>query len=313
MGLFSRKEKKQSSISNYLDGYSTHKSLAVKITELFGGYSTNHDDIYQDLLALLISADIGVVASEKIMDELKEKVNENFLRSSDRIIQQLCEIIVERYKDKNDFQLEIHQNKMIMMVGVNGAGKTTTISKLVHHFQKEGKTVGLIAADTFRAGAVDQLNRWAQRLQVPCITGKENADPTSVLVDGVRYYKQNPVDIIIADTAGRLQNKVNLMKELEKMVKVTKRELQDEAIEIFLTIDATTGQNGLSQAEMFIESSKVTGVILTKMDGTSKGGIVLSINDQYHLPVVYMTFGENIEAIAPFDIEQYVSMLIMGN
>ncbi len=312
MGLFGKK-KKESSISNYLDGYSTHKSLAVKITELFGGYSANNDDIYEELLALLIGADIGVEAAEKIMDELKERVNEKFMRSAERITDELCDIIIERYKDKNIIDIKEHTNKLIMMVGVNGAGKTTTISKLINHFKSEGKTVGLIAADTFRAGAIDQLQRWADRLNVHCVSGKENADPASVLVDGCRYYKENPVDIIIADTAGRLQNKTNLMKELEKMVKVTKRELATNDLDIWLTIDATTGQNGLSQAEMFIESSKVTGVVLTKMDGTSKGGIVLSINDKYNLPVVFMTYGENIEAISQFTIEDYARMLIKGN
>lgn len=313
MGLFGKKKKQESSISNYLDGYSTHKSLAAKITELFGGYSANNDDIYEELLALLIGADIGVEAAEKMMDELKERVNEKFMRSAERITDELCDIIIERYKDKNLLEIKEHTNKLIMMVGVNGAGKTTTISKLVNYFKSEGKTVGLIAADTFRAGAVDQLQRWADRLSVHCITGKENADPASVLVDGCRYYKEHPVDIIIADTAGRLQNKANLMKELEKMVKVTKRELTSNDLDIWLTIDATTGQNGLSQAEMFIESSKVTGVVLTKMDGTSKGGIVLSINDKYKLPVAFMTYGENIEAISPFEIESYARMLIKGN
>ena len=311
MGLFSKK--KDSSISNYLDGYQkTNKSLAAKITALFGGYSANNDDIYEELLVLLISADVGVEAAEKLMDMLKEKVNEKFLRRSQDVIDELADIIIENYSQYQPVSENLSNNHLIMMVGVNGAGKTTTISKIANYYLNQGKSVGLIAADTFRAGAVDQLKKWADKLNIECICGKENADPSSVLVDGTRFFKENPVDIIIADTAGRLQNKNNLMKELEKMVRVTKRELASENIDIWLTIDATTGQNGLSQAEIFIDSAKVNSVVLTKMDGTSKGGIVLSINDKYHLPVRFITYGENIEAIREFDIEDYVNYLIKG-
>ncbi len=309
MKIFNKKKK--SNISKYLDGYKT-KSLAVKITELLGGYTDYHDDIYEELLILLIEADVGVEASEKMIDQLKVKVNELFIRKPIDVINQLIEIMIENYKDKNIFEVDQHKNKFIMIIGVNGSGKTTSISKISKYYLDQGLTVGLIAADTFRAGAVEQLEKWAQRLGIHCITGKENADPASVLVDGCRYYLENPVDIIIADTAGRLQNKTNLMKELEKMVRVTKRTLNTKDLDIWLTIDATTGQNGLSQAEVFIETSKVNAVVLTKMDGTSKGGIVLSINDKYNLPVKFMTFGEKMDAIEEFDIENYVNTLIKG-
>ncbi len=310
MSLF--KNKKKSNISKYLDSYKTNKSLAVKITELLGGYTDYHDDIYEELLILLIEADVGVEASEKMIDQLKILVNERFVRKAKDVIDLLIEIMIENYKDKNILEIDHHQNKFIMMVGVNGSGKTTSISKISKFYLDKGLKVGLIAADTFRAGAVNQLKKWAERLEIHCITGKENADPASVLVDGCRYYLENPVDIIIADTAGRLQNKTNLMKELEKMVKVTKRTLKTDNLDIWLTIDATTGQNGLSQAEVFIESSKVNAVVLTKMDGTSKGGIVLSINDKYNLPVKFMTFGESMNAIEEFNIENYVNTLIKG-
>ncbi|MDI9540608.1 MAG: signal recognition particle-docking protein FtsY [Bacillota bacterium] len=309
MTLFSKKKK--SNISKYLDGYRT-KSLAVKITELLGGYTDYHDDIYEDLLILLIEADVGVEASEKMIDQLKVKVNELFIRKPIEVIDQLIEIMIDNYKNKNILEIDQHQNKFIMMVGVNGSGKTTSISKISKYYMNQGLKVGLIAADTFRAGAVEQLEKWAERLGIHCITGKENADPASVLVDGCRYYLENPVDIIIADTAGRLQNKTNLMKELEKMVRVTKRTLKTKDLDIWLTIDATTGQNGLSQAEVFIETSKVNAVVLTKMDGTSKGGIVLSINDKYNLPVKFITFGESMDAIKEFEIEDYVNTLIKG-
>lgn len=311
MGLFNKK--KESAFSNYLDGYQkNNKSLASKITALFGGYSANNDDIYEELLVLLISADVGVEAAEKIMDELRESVNENFLSNSQDIIDKLADIIIKKYSCYQPLPNEFEKNHLIMMVGVNGSGKTTSISKIADYYLKKNYSVGLIAADTFRAGAVDQLKMWANRLNINCICGKEGADPSSVLVDGIRYFKENPVDIIIADTAGRLQNKNNLMKELEKMVRVTKRESGKDKLDIWLTIDSTTGQNGLSQAEVFIQSADVNSVVLTKMDGTSKGGIVLSINDKYKLPVKFITYGENIEAIKEFNINDYVNFLIRG-
>ena len=310
MSLFNKKESK---LSNYLDGYKkNNKSLAVKITELLGGYSANNDDIYEELLVLLISSDISVDNAEKIMDQLKERVNEQFVKNPKTISYMLADILKENYKDYQKLSIEKDKNKLIMMVGVNGSGKTTTIYKLANYYIKHGFTVGLIGADTFRAGAVSQLEAWAQKLNVKCISGKEKADPSSVLVDGIRYFNDNPVDIIIADTAGRLQNKNNLMNELKKMVKVTTRELNGRDLDIYLTIDATTGQNGLSQAEAFIEDAKVNAVILTKMDGTSKGGIVLSINDKYNLPVKFITYGEQIDDICQFDINQYIDGFIIG-
>ena len=310
MSLFNKKESK---LSNYLDGYKkTNKSLAVKITELLGGYSANNDDIYEELLVLLISSDISVDNAEKIMDQLKERVNEQFVKNPKTISYMLADILKENYKDYQKLSIEKDKNKLIMMVGVNGSGKTTTISKLANYYIKHGFTVGLIGADTFRAGAVSQLEAWAQKLNVKCISGKEKADPSSVLVDGIRYFNDNPVDIIIADTVRRLQNKNNLMNELKKMVKVTTRELNGRDLDIYLTIDATTGQNGLSQAEAFIEGAKVNAVILTKMDGTSKGGIVLSINDKYNLPVKFITYGEQIDDICQFDINQYIDGFIIG-
>ena len=310
MSLFNKKESK---LSNYLDGYKkNNKSLAVKITELLGGYSANNDDIYEELLVLLISSDISVDNAEKIMDQLKERVNEQFVKNPKTISYMLADILKENYKDYQKLSIEKDKNKLIMMVGVNGSGKTTTISKLANYYIKHGFTVGLIGAYTFRAGAVSQLEAWAQKLNVKCISGKEKADPSSVLVDGIRYFNDNPVDIIIADTAGRLQNKNNLMNELKKMVKVTTRELNGRDLDIYLTIDATTGQNGLSQAEAFIEGAKVNAVILTKMDGTSKGGIVLSINDKYNLPVKFITYGEQIDDICQFDINQYIDGFIIG-
>ena len=297
---------KSKSLAEYLDR-KRKTTLSDKIIALLGGRTQNNDEIFEELLVLLIEADVGVETSEEIIDKLKEELKEEFLPSNKVIVDKLAEIMVNYYQPAPPID-----SRIIMLVGVNGSGKTTTIAKLANYYLKEGKTVGLIAADTFRAGAVEQIQKWAEKLNVHCVNGRENADPSSVLVDGCRYFRENPVDIIIADTAGRMQNKANLMKELEKMVKVTKREMQDENLEILLTLDSTIGQNSLSQAEGFLTSSKLTGIILTKMDGSSKGGIVLAVNRKYHLPVRFITFGENIEAIDEFDIEKYISQLVKG-
>ena len=293
-------------LAEYLDR-KRKTTLSDKIISLLGGRTQNNDDIYEELLVLLIEADVGVETSEQIIEQLKEEMKEEFLPSYRIIVDKLAEIMVNYYQSAPPME-----SRIIMLVGVNGSGKTTTIAKLANYYLKAGKSVGLIAADTFRAGAVEQIQKWADKLNVRCISGKENADPSSVLVDGCRYFKENPVDIIIADTAGRMQNKANLMKELEKMVKVTRREMHDEKLEILLTLDSTIGQNSLSQAEGFLTSSKLTGIILTKMDGSSKGGIVLAVNRKYHLPVRFITFGENIEAIEEFDIEDYIDQLVKG-
>ena len=297
---------KSKSLAEYLDR-KRKTTLSDKIIALLGGRTQNNDEIFEELLVLLIEADVGVETSEEIIDKLKEELKEEFLPSNKVIVDKLAEIMVNYYQPAPPID-----SRIIMLVGVNGSGKTTTIAKLANYYLKEGKTVGLIAADTFRAGAVEQIQKWAEKLNVHCVNGRENADPSSVLVDGCRYFRENPVDIIIADTAGRMQNKANLMKELEKMVKVTKREMRDENLEILLTLDSTIGQNSLSQAEGFLTSSKLTGIILPKMDGSSKGGIVLAVNRKYHLPVRFITFGENIEAIEEFDIEKYISQLVKG-
>ena len=195
---------------------------------------------------------------------------------------------------------------MILMVGVNGSGKTTTTAKLTKLFQSEGSSVVLAAADTFRAGAIDQLAKWADRLGVSCIKGREGGDPSAALVDACRYAKEHGMDYLIGDTAGRLQNKANLMQELSKMRRVIEREIPGAPHEVWLVLDATTGQNGISQAQIFLETTKVTGIILTKMDGTAKGGIVIAIRDLLGLPVKYIGLGEKEDDLRPFDIDSYL-------
>ncbi|MBO4217904.1 MAG: signal recognition particle-docking protein FtsY [Erysipelotrichaceae bacterium] len=295
------------SFNDYLDNR-RRLTLSDRIIELLGGKTSNNDDVYEQLLVLLIQADVGVDTAEEIIDSLKEQMQNEFMPSSRQIVDRLCEIMIDYYHDYPQ-----KDAGLIMLVGVNESGKTTTIAKLANYYRNQGKSVGVIAADTFRAGAVSQLQQWADRLSIPCINGRENADPSSVLVDGCRHFRQNPVDIIIADTAGRMQNKNNLMKELEKMIKVTSREIGSDSMEILLTLDSTIGQNSLSQAEGFLTSGKLSGIILTKMDGSSKGGIVLAVNHRYDLPVRWLTYGENVEAIEPFDIEEYINSLVRGS
>ena len=294
------------SFNDYLDNR-RWMTLSDRIIDLLGGKTSNNDDVYEQLLVLLIQADVGVDTAEEIIDSLKEQMQNEFMPSSRQIVDRLCEIMIDYYHDYPQ-----KDAGLIMLVGVNGSGKTT-IAKLANYYRNQGKSVGVIAADTFRAGAVSQLQQWADRLSIPCISGRENADPSSVLVDGCRHFRQNPVDIIIADTAGRMQNKNNLMKELEKMIKVTSREIGSDSMEILLTLDSTIGQNSLSQAEGFLTSGKLSGIILTKMDGSSKGGIVLAVNHRYDLPVRWLTYGENVEAIEPFDIEEYINSLVRGS
>ena len=218
----------------------------------------------------------------------------------------------EVYFESPDPDIVINENgpTVILMVGVNGSGKTSTCAKLANRYLNDGKTVALVAADTFRAGATQQLQTWAERLDIPCITGKENEDPSSVLVKGCRFAKENNIDFLICDTAGRLQNKVNLMAELEKMHRVLGKEIEGAPQNTWLVLDANTGQNGLSQAELFNEITDLNGIILTKMDGTSKGGIIIAIKNITGLPVRFITVGEGMDDLQDFDFDLYLESII---
>ena len=293
----------------YLSGLSkSRKSFADKLKRLGSSFKGVDEDFLEELMIILLEADLGIETAQKIIKSVEKKANANKVKTMDEVSDLLFEEMQELYDSFEDEEFTLNENgpTLILMVGVNGSGKTTTSAKLANKFKQEGHQVLLIAADTFRAGAVDQLKRWAARIDVDCVMGKENADPASVIVDGCRQAKANNNDIIIADTAGRLQNKVNLMKELEKMHRVIDKEIPGQPAAVWLVIDATTGQNGISQAREFIAATKVNGIILTKLDGSAKGGIVIAIRNLLGLPVKYVGLGEGIDDLKTFDIKQFI-------
>ncbi len=319
MGIFDKlkekftkkEEKKVEEVTNiYEEGLEKTRNEFVSSLNLLGKKFTKvNEEYFEALESILIKADIGIHTVDKFMDMLRKRVkSENIIDTK-----YLNEVIVDElfmiYVNDSSLTDKIHYNEsgptVILMVGVNGVGKTTTIGKLAHKYVKEGKKVMLIAADTFRAGAVPQLELWAERSN-SLFYGKENTDPAGVIYDGLVKAKENDVDIVLIDTAGRLQNKVNLMNELEKINKVIGRLVENAPQETLLVVDATTGQNGISQAESFKSITNITGIVLTKLDGTAKGGIVLAIKDTVNLPVKFIGLGEGMDDLKPFDIEEYI-------
>ena len=304
----------KSSTDSYLSGFSkTRDDLNKKISGLSINFKSVNKEFLEELMIILLESDIGFETSEKIIKKLEKKCNEYYNVKFQEAIGFLFEIMQEVY---GEFKAEVDfpntKPAVILMVGVNGSGKTTTCAKLIKRYQDLGKRVAVVAADTFRAGAIDQLQSWAERLQVPCISGVEKGDPSAVIVDGCRYANENDIDVLICDTAGRLQNKTHLMNELSKMKRVIAKEIPNAPHAVWLAIDATTGQNGLQQAKVFLEATEVTAVVLTKMDGTAKGGIVLGIKDQLNIPVVFVTLGEQPEDIKEFDIDTYIYSISEG-
>ena len=308
MGLFKKADK-----NKYLHGFSkTNDSLGKKLKFVTENKKQNKEDFMEQLMVTLIEADIGYKTSERICDRFFEICQNYYYLFAKDIMNFLGQTFKEIYYEKPDEDIVINENgpTVILMVGVNGSGKTSTCAKLANKYLQEGNSVALVAADTFRAGAIEQLQRWADKLNIPCIAGKENQDPSSVLVEGCRYAKENNIDFLICDTAGRLQNKINLMSELEKMTRVLGKEIEGAPHNSWLVLDANTGQNGLSQAELFNEISDLNGIILTKMDGTSKGGIIIAIKNITGLPVRYITVGEQLDDIQDFDFDLYLDSII---
>lgn len=287
----------------------TRKEFISQVSVLGLKYTKVSEDYFEELENLLIMADIGVNTVMKFMDELRSRVKKENITDT----KYLGEVIVDElfiiYVNGENLSDKININHdgptVILMVGVNGVGKTTTIGKLAYKYKNEGKKVMLIAGDTFRAGAVPQLEEWASRTN-SLFYGKENTDPAGVIYDGLIKAKEEKVDIVLVDTAGRLQNKVNLMKELEKINKVIGTHIPNAPHETLLVIDAATGQNGILQAESFKEITNITGIVLTKLDGTAKGGIVLAIKETVNIPVKFIGLGEGMEDLRVFDIENYI-------
>ncbi len=287
----------------------TREDFISKLNILGIKYTKVSEEYFEELESILIMADIGVNTVMKFMDKLRDRVkHENITDTSylkEVIVDELLIIYVEGESLSDKIKMNEDGPTVILMVGVNGVGKTTTIAKLAHKYVSEGHKVMMIAGDTFRAGAVNQLEIWADRTK-SLFYGKEGSDPASVIYDGLVKAKEENVDIVLIDTAGRLQNKVNLMKELEKINKVISSHIAGAPHETLLVIDASTGQNGIMQAKSFKEITNITGIVLTKLDGTAKGGIVLAIKEEVHLPVKFIGLGEKMTDLKPFDIENYI-------
>ena len=273
-------------------------------------WETIDDDFYDELEESLILADLGATVAHDAVQKLRDVVYQKSIQHGDDVKQALREILIEKL-NVGDTALDLStQPSVVLVIGVNGVGKTTSIGKLAHSLKGEGKRVLLCAADTFRAAAADQLEIWANRAECEIVRSVEGADPGAVLFDSLAAAKARNVDVVLCDTAGRLHNKVNLMNELGKLRKIIDRETPDAAKETLLVLDATTGQNGLQQAKVFRETAGLTGIILTKLDGTAKGGICVAIAQELGVPVKFVGLGEGIDDLQPFNAEEYVKALI---
>ena len=289
----------------------TRNTFTSKVNDLVARYRKVDEDFFEELEEVLLQADVGFETVMELMDKLRFEVQLKNIKDTEGIQAIISEKLVEIYESGEDniAELNIQPNgelTVILFVGVNGVGKTTTIGKLAHRLKSEGKTVMLAAGDTFRAGAIDQLQVWGDRVGCEVVKQSEGSDPAAVMYDAIRAAKNRGVDVLICDTAGRLQNKVNLMNELEKVHRVISREVPNAPHEVLLALDATTGQNALVQAQTFKEATNVTGIVLTKLDGTAKGGIVLAIRNKLHIPVKFVGLGEKMDDLQPFDAERYV-------
>ena len=273
-------------------------------------WETIDDEFYDELEDSLIMADLGATVAHDAVKKLRDVVYQKSIQRGDDVKQALRDILIEKL-NVGDTALDLSTKpSVVLIIGVNGVGKTTSIGKIAHRLKGEGKRVLLCAADTFRAAAADQLEIWANRAECEIVRSKEGADPGAVLFDSLAAAKARGVDVVLCDTAGRLHNKVNLMNELSKLRKIIDRETPDAAKETLLVLDATTGQNGLQQAKVFRETAGLTGIILTKLDGTAKGGICVAIAQELGVPVKYVGLGEGIDDLQPFNAEEYVKALI---
>lgn len=284
----------------------TKEAFSKKIYELFSGRSLN-DEFYENLEYALISSDVGANAAEAIVYRLRDKAYELRIKTSDKAITEFKKILIEML----EYDIEEYTYPLVILVaGVNGVGKTTAIGKLAYYFKKLEKSVIMAAADTFRAAAAEQLSIWAERADVRIIKYGEGADPAAVVYDAIASAKAKNIDVLLIDTAGRLHNKKNLMEELKKINRVIEREYSDSDYRTYLVLDGTTGQNAISQASIFDEAIDIDGIILTKLDGTAKGGVVLAISEEMELPVVFAGVGEKIDDLLPFNAKDFVDSIL---
>ncbi len=291
----------------------TRNSIANGIDALFSGFSSIDDDFYEELEELLIMADLGINTTTAVLEDLKNKVKENKIKDPEQCRQLLINSLRDQMQVEDaDYEFE-NRKSVILLIGVNGVGKTTSVGKLAGQLKEQGKKVMVAAADTFRAAAIEQLTEWAHRANVEIIAQKEGSDPAAVIYDAVTAAKARNVDALICDTAGRLHNKKNLMEELKKINRVIEREYPEAYRETLVVLDGTTGQNALAQAREFNEVADLTGIVLTKLDGTAKGGIAIAIQSELNIPVKYIGIGEKIDDLQKFNAEDFVNALFQKN
>ena len=287
----------------------TRDNIVAGFDSIFSGFSSIDEDFYEELEEILIMGDIGINATTSIIENLKKEVSERHIKEPMECKQLLINEIKDQMRvDSTEYEFE-NRRSVVLVIGVNGVGKTTSIGKLADQLKAEGKKVVLAAADTFRAAAIDQLAEWANRAGVELIAQKEGSDPAAVIYDAISAAKSRNADVLICDTAGRLHNKKNLMEELKKINRILEKEYPDAYRETLVVLDATTGQNALAQARQFSEVAEITGIILTKMDGTAKGGIAVAIHSELGIPVKYIGVGETIEDLQKFDSNEFVNAL----
>lgn len=302
----------------YVSGMAkSRENFANKLDELSKRYKEVNQEYFEQLEEILIEADVGVSLTLRIIEEVIEESKNEGIKDPTAINELVVDKMFIGYATKggditNEISFVNDGPTVLLVAGVNGVGKTTSIAKLAYRYINKGKKVMLCAADTFRAGAVEQLTIWAKRLNCPIVVGKPESDPASVAFEGARRAKEEGIDLLIVDTAGRLQNKINLMNELAKISRVISKEIPNAPHEAFLVIDATTGQNGVIQAKQFLDCVKLTGIVITKMDGTSKGGIILAIRDELGIPVRFIGLGEKMEDLEEFDLDKYLYGLCLA-
>ena len=288
----------------------TKDSISTKIESVVKSFKKIDEELFEELEEVLITADIGVNTSLEIIDRLREIAKEKKLTESQELYAELSNILVEILDGEDDSVKLEGKPAVIMVIGVNGVGKTTSIGKIANLYIKQGKKVILVAADTFRAGAIEQLDVWANRVGAEIVKQQEGSDPAAVVYDGINAARNRKADVLLCDTAGRLHNKKNLMDELRKIYKILDRELPGSSKEILLVLDATTGQNAVQQAKLFKEVADITGIVLTKLDGTAKGGIVFAIKNEYYIPVKFVGVGESADDIMEFDAREFVRAIV---